>query len=146
VELGHLPSLLGREFFRTRVTTYGTNTFEDAVIFVHDVDRCLEKIHRRYQTVIARLFFQQYTNEETAKLMNCSHSSFLRWRTEAVDTLTAIFLQRGLLRKLPDVIFQALLEEQQELNAELEKQQAALLPPKKCPKGDRTIHAVAISA
>jgi hypothetical protein len=34
---GRLPSLLGREFFRTRVTSYHAGTFEDAVIFVHDV-------------------------------------------------------------------------------------------------------------
>jgi hypothetical protein len=35
VEVGRLPSLLGREFFRTRVTSYHAGTFEDAVIFVH---------------------------------------------------------------------------------------------------------------
>src|SRR5450755_2465766 len=41
VEVGRLPSLLGREFFRTRVTSYHAGTFEDAVIFVHDVARGL---------------------------------------------------------------------------------------------------------
>src|SRR5258705_9881184 len=39
VEVGRLPSLLGREFFRTRVTSYSASTFEDSVIFVHDVER-----------------------------------------------------------------------------------------------------------
>jgi hypothetical protein len=33
VEVGRLPALLGREFFRTRVTSYHTQTFEDTVIF-----------------------------------------------------------------------------------------------------------------
>jgi hypothetical protein len=42
VEVGRLPSLLGREFFRARVTSYRMASFEDAVIFVHDVEHCLE--------------------------------------------------------------------------------------------------------
>src|SRR3954468_14319754 len=108
VELGHLPSLLGREFFRTQVTCYGTNTFEDAVIFVHDVDRCLEKMHKRYQEVIARLFFQQYTHEETAKLMNCTQKTLATWRLDALDLLTKVFLEKGLLKRMPDVIYEAL--------------------------------------
>lgn len=40
-ESGKLPSILGTEFFRTRVTSYSVYTFEDIVIFVHDVERCL---------------------------------------------------------------------------------------------------------
>ena len=41
VEVGRLPSLLGREFFRTHVTSYTVTTFEDTVIFVHDVENSL---------------------------------------------------------------------------------------------------------
>ena len=39
IEVGRLPSILGREFFRAHVTSYRVNTFEDAVIFVHDVEK-----------------------------------------------------------------------------------------------------------
>jgi len=39
VEVGRLPSILGSEFFRTHVTSYSVSSFEDAVIFVHDVER-----------------------------------------------------------------------------------------------------------
>jgi len=34
IETGRLPSLLGREFFRAKVTSYTVVTFEDRVIFV----------------------------------------------------------------------------------------------------------------
>ena len=146
VELGHLPSLLGREFFRTQVTCYGTNTFEDAVIFVHDVDRCLEKMHKRYQEVVARLFFQQYTNEETAKLMNCDHRTLVRWRVDALDLLTSMFLEKELLKKMPDVIYEALQEDPEDLEEVDADGDECPLPPKKGPKGDKTIHAVAVSA
>ncbi len=71
VEVGRLPSLLGREFFRTRVTSYHATTFEDAVIFVHDVERCLEKLDDLEKKLIAKIVFQDYTQDETARLLGC---------------------------------------------------------------------------
>src|ERR1700688_3050553 len=44
VEVGRLPSLLGRELFRSKVTSYRMSSFEDAVIFVHDVERALHQL------------------------------------------------------------------------------------------------------
>ncbi len=67
VEVGRLPSLLGREFFRTRVTSYHAGTFEDAVIFVHDVARGLEQLGEFEHKLIARIALQDYTQRETAR-------------------------------------------------------------------------------
>ena len=53
IETGRLPSLLGREFFRTRVSSYNAATFEDVVIFVHDVERSLERLDKFEQEMIA---------------------------------------------------------------------------------------------
>jgi hypothetical protein len=44
VEVGRLPSILGSEFFRTHVTSYSVSSFEDAMIFVHDVERCVARL------------------------------------------------------------------------------------------------------
>src|SRR5205085_12177695 len=44
VQQGRLPSLVGREFFRARVSHYRMRTFEDYVIFTFDVQRCLEQL------------------------------------------------------------------------------------------------------
>jgi hypothetical protein len=44
IETGRLPSLLRREFFRAKVTSYTVVTFEDRVIFVHDMERCLDRL------------------------------------------------------------------------------------------------------
>ena len=46
LDTGRLPSLLGKELFRSKVSSYRMSTFEDAVIFVHDVDKCLTLFHR----------------------------------------------------------------------------------------------------
>ena len=45
IEVGRLPSLLGRELFRTRVSSYHVTSFEEAVIFVRDVECRLQKLN-----------------------------------------------------------------------------------------------------
>jgi len=35
IEVGRMPSLLGREIFRAKITAYRATSFEDSVIFVH---------------------------------------------------------------------------------------------------------------
>jgi DNA-directed RNA polymerase specialized sigma24 family protein len=99
VEVGRLPSLLGREFFRTRVTSRQQCTFEDAVIFVHDVERSLERLDGFSQKVIARVVLQDYTREEAARLLGCCERQLRRTYCEALDHLSEIFLQGGLLKR-----------------------------------------------
>ncbi len=101
VEVGRLPSLLGREFFRTRVTSYRAGTFEDAVIFVHDVARRLEKLDSFDHKLIAKIVLQDYTHNETARLLGCWRRTVGRRFPEALDQLTDIFLEAGLLVRLP---------------------------------------------
>jgi DNA-directed RNA polymerase specialized sigma24 family protein len=101
VETGRLPSLLGREFFRTRVTTYHLTTFEDAVIFVHDVERSLEKLRAADQQMIARIALQEYTQEEVARMLHCCRQTIGRMYSEALDRTTEIFLAMGLMEPFP---------------------------------------------
>jgi len=69
VAVGRLPSLLGREFFRTRVTSYSASTFEDTVIFVHDVDRSLEKLDWFEKELIGKIVLQEYSQDQAAILL-----------------------------------------------------------------------------
>jgi hypothetical protein len=101
VELGRLPSLLGREFFRAHVSSYRMSSFEDGVIFAHDVERCLEKIDLDGQQLIAKIVFQEYTAEETAALLGCARRTIVRRYMEALDQLSDVFLATGLLRAFP---------------------------------------------
>jgi hypothetical protein len=101
VEVGRLPSLLGREFFRTRVTSYHAGTFEDAVIFVHDVARGLEQLDEFEHKLISKIAFQDYTQNETARWLGCWRRTVGRRFPEALDRLTEIFLETGLLIRLP---------------------------------------------
>jgi hypothetical protein len=101
IEVGRLPSLLGREFFRTRVTTYRVSTFEDAVIFVHDVERSLERLDAFERKLIGRIVLQEYTQEEAARLLQCGRRTVGRRFPEALDRLSEHFLAGGLLTRLP---------------------------------------------
>jgi len=102
VEAGRLPSLLGREFFRTHVTSYNVSTFEDTVIFVHDVQNSLEKLDDFSQKLIAKVVLLDYSQDEAADLLGCRRRTVGRLYPEAVDHLSEIFLQGGLLELIVD--------------------------------------------
>jgi len=101
LDIGRLPSLLGREFFRSRVTSYHVHSFEDVVILVHDVERCLERLDDFSRSLVARVVLQDYTWDETAVLMGCSRRTVARRFPRTLDLLSEIFLEVGLLRRLP---------------------------------------------
>src|SRR5438874_11185776 len=72
IEVGRLPSLLGRELFRSKVTSYRMTSFEDGVIFVHDVEHALEHLNAFAQQLAATIVFQDYTQDEAAEVLHCA--------------------------------------------------------------------------
>ena len=101
IQVGRMPSLLGREFFRARVTSYKASTFEDSVIFVHDVERCLETLGDFDKQLIAKVVLQEYSQEEAGRLLGCGRRHAVRCFREALDRVSEIFLKRSLLARLP---------------------------------------------
>src|ERR1700722_14087118 len=101
IEVGRTPSLLGREFFRSRITSYGASTFEDSVIFVHDVERSLEELKEFEKKLIAKMVLQQFSMEEAGRLLGCGCRTIERLFPEALDRVSEIFLERGILTGLP---------------------------------------------
>jgi hypothetical protein len=97
MEAGRVPSLIGQPMFRGRVTSYRVRSFEDVVIFVFDVEKCLRQLDERSQELIARISLQEYTQGETAGLTGMSLRSVVRHYAEALDRLTVIFLKAKLL-------------------------------------------------
>ena len=97
MEAGRAPSLLGREMFRGKVTNYRVQSFEDVVIFVHDVESCLKKLDEGQQHLVRRIALQEFTQAETAGLLGLSLRTVHRRYADALDELTEIFLERKLL-------------------------------------------------
>ena len=102
VEVGRLPSILGREFFRAKVTSYRAATFEDVVIFVHDVEMSLEKLDAFERELIGKIVLEEYSQAEAARLLGCTDRTVRRRLPEALDRLTEIFLGGKLLLRIPD--------------------------------------------
>jgi hypothetical protein len=97
VEVGRLPSLLGRECFRSRVTSYSMTSFEDIVIFVHDVERALTRLSAFHQKLIAMVVIEQFCMPEVARLVRCPLRTLEREFPDALDLLARMFLEGGLL-------------------------------------------------
>jgi hypothetical protein len=97
MEAGHTPSLLGREMFRGKVTQYRVHSFDDVVIFVHDVGDCLKMLDQDQDALITRIALQEYTQLEAAEMFNLPARTLLRRYEKALDALTKLFLERRLL-------------------------------------------------
>ena len=100
LETGRLPSLVGREFFRSKVTSYRVATFEDRVIFVHDMETCVERLTQFSRQVIARYFLQEHDLPATARLLHCNEKTIRRAIPMALDELIEILLEVRLLEVL----------------------------------------------
>jgi hypothetical protein len=97
MEAGKVPSLLGQEMFHGNVTGYRVESFEDVVIFLHDIEKCLDKLDTEQQHLISRIALQEYTLGETAELMGLKPRTVVRRYGQAVDCLTSVFLSVKML-------------------------------------------------
>lgn len=100
MDIGRLPSILGGLGFRAKVTSYRMHTFEDVVIFVYDMERCLEKLDERKLRIIAAVVLMEYTLDETARMLGLSLVHTKRLYPEALDSLSEVLLGKGMMRKL----------------------------------------------
>ncbi|HEX6495378.1 MAG TPA: sigma factor-like helix-turn-helix DNA-binding protein [Acidobacteriaceae bacterium] len=98
MEIGKVPSLLGDFTFRGKSSNRKGYTFEDSLIFVHDVERCLARLNRLERELVGRIALQEYTLAETAALTGMSVRTVVRRYSEALDRLTQVFLRLELLQ------------------------------------------------
>jgi DNA-directed RNA polymerase specialized sigma24 family protein len=101
VEVGRLPSLLGREFFRARLTSYSMKNFEDVVVFIADMERSLDKLSKVDKTLLAMNVLEEYTILEVSRLVRCPQRTAERLLQNAIDELSRTLLACGLLDQLP---------------------------------------------
>ena|ERR1051326_5374005 len=97
LEVGRLPSLIGREFFRSQASYMRPHTFEDGVHFVVDVERCIAELNPFFQQLIAKVVLQEYSWDETAQLLGVSRRSVANSVPESIDQLTDLFLAKKIL-------------------------------------------------
>ena len=97
MEAGRVPSLLGKEMFRGKVTNYKVHGFDDVVIFVHDIEACIRRLDDDQQWLIRRIALQQYTQQEAGHMLGLKRQTIIRRYNDAMNRLTAILLEVKLL-------------------------------------------------
>lgn len=101
MQVGRAPSILGDPVGRGWASSRPIRTFEDALVFVLDVERCLGRLDRFDQQILSRIVLQAYTQEETAALLGMGVRTVSYRLGRALDRLTEHLLETGLLL-LPD--------------------------------------------
>jgi Sigma-70, region 4 len=97
MQVGRSPSILGDPIGRGWVSSRPVKTFEDAVIFVLDVERCLDKLGSLDRQMLSRIVLQEYTQAEAASLLGMSVRAISYKFPMALDRLTEKLLESDLL-------------------------------------------------
>jgi hypothetical protein len=137
-QVGRLPSILGREFFRARVSHHSIPSFEDQVVFSCDVESSLARLNDNHAEIVTLVGLYDFSVEEVAEMLHRSPFGIRRWFWEALDALAESFLRAGILSEArPD------RRQRQATSSHLPADIAAMgkKPPqsvKRSPEADRT--------
>lgn len=97
MQVGRTPSILGEPVTRGWASSRRVRTFEDAVIFVLDVEKCLDRLNSEDRQILCKVIVQAYTQTEAAMQLGMSTRTMAARFPEAVDCLTEELLDAGLL-------------------------------------------------
>jgi len=97
MQVGRAPNILGDPIARGWCSSRPIRTFEDAVIFVLDVERCLNQLGSLDRMMISRIVLQEYTQAEAAILLGMGVRTISYKFPMALDRLTEKLLDSGLL-------------------------------------------------
>jgi hypothetical protein len=97
MQVGRAPSILSDPVARGWASSRPIRTFEDAVIFVLDVEKCLGQLGSLDREMLSRIVIQEYTQDEAARLLGMSVRTISYKFPQAVDRLTEKLLEAGLL-------------------------------------------------
>jgi hypothetical protein len=97
MQVGRAPSLLADSVGRGWASSRPVRTFEDAVIFVLDIEKCIGQLGSLDRAILSRVVLQEYTQAETAVLLGMAIRTISYKYPLAVDRLTEKLLAAGLL-------------------------------------------------
>ncbi len=101
MQVGRAPSILGEPICRGWVSSRPVRTFEDAMIFVLDIEKCLDRLWVLDRQLLSRIVLQEYTQTEAAALLGMGARTVSYKFPQALDRLTQKLLDTGLLALPP---------------------------------------------
>lgn len=97
MQVGRAPSILSDPIGRGWASSRPIRTFEDAMIFVLDIENCLSRLGSLDRVLLSKVVLQEYTQEETAVLLGMSTRTISYKVQLALDRLTEKLLEAKLL-------------------------------------------------
>ena len=97
MQVGRSPAILGDPIARGWCSSRPIRTFEDAVIFVLDLEKCLDRLGWLDRQMLSRIVLQEYTQAEAASLLGMSVRTISYKFPLALDRLTEKLLESSLL-------------------------------------------------
>ena len=96
-KVGRAPSILGDPVARDWASSRPVRTFEDAVIFVLDIENCLSQLSILDRELLGKVVLQDYTQEEAALMLGIGIRTVGYRFPLALDRLTEKLLAADLL-------------------------------------------------
>jgi hypothetical protein len=97
MQVGRAPSILSDPVSRGWASSRPVRTFEDAMIFVLDIEACLAELGSLDREILGRVVLQDYTQAEAAVLLGMSVRTISNRFPLALDRLTEKVLEAGVL-------------------------------------------------
>ena len=97
MQVGRAPSILGDSVGRGWASSRPVRTFEDAIIFVLDIENCLSQLSILDRELLGRVVLQDYTQEEAALMLGIGIRTVGYRFPLALDRLTDKLLAADLL-------------------------------------------------
>lgn len=97
IQVGRAPSVLSNPVARGWASSRTVRTFEDALIFVLDVERCLDAMSPLDRQLLSRIVLQEYTQAEAAGILGMAVRTVHYKFAQALDRLTERLLASRLL-------------------------------------------------
>ncbi len=95
--VGRTPSILGDPIGRGWASSRPVRTFEDAIIFVLDIEKCLAQLNALDRQLLCRIVLQEYTQAEAAPLLGMCVRTISYKFPLALDRLTQKLMEADLL-------------------------------------------------
>ena len=99
-DIGKIPSVMGKEFLKARVSFTRVNSFENDANYIVDMERCLAKVDAGSRWLIDKIVLEEYLLDEVAEVLGMSPRQMVRRYALAVDAVSEKLLDADLLLRL----------------------------------------------
>jgi hypothetical protein len=95
--VGRAPSILDHPVARGWASSRPVRTFEEAVNFVLDIEKCISQLSWLDKYILSRIVLQEYTVGEAAAMLGVNINTVATKLSQAVDKLTELLMKADLL-------------------------------------------------